>query len=334
MIVFLNGQFVSESDAKISVFDHGFLYGDGVYETLRTYYGCIWQAEVHVKRLFQSARFIGLKLPWTQKKIVAWLRESIDRNCEVFSGESLHLQSKGCFLEVSQTHCDEQITQIHCDEQVAQVNCGESHNTVKNRLKNGVFSNFPEFRIRLTVSRGVNHFDFLETKHPTICIAPELILHEPSAVYEKGVSAITFPIQRFLPEAKSLNYLPSVLARQAMVREGAYEAFFVNPLGFVSEGTISNIFLVIDGTLVTPKDGMLPGITRDTVLKVSPFPVFERKILRSEFANADECFLTSTVKGIVPIVEVDGKKIGHGTVGKMTQSVISAFEEYIKKSHD
>lgn len=314
MIVFLNGQFISENDAKISIFDHGFLYGDGVYETLRTYGGCIWQTEAHVRRLFQSARFIGLKLPWSQKKIVEWLKESVDRNYEVFENDekmSCGDPAKVRFVEL-----------IH----------SMNSRVVKN-VSISVFHNIcPEFRIRLTVSRGVNHFDFTLAKHPTICIAPELIIEEPIEIYENGVSAITFPIQRFLPEAKSLNYLPSVLARQLMVRKHAYEAFFVNPLDHVLEGTISNIFLVIGDNLVTPKDGMLHGITRDTILRISPFPVVERKIFKSEFFDADECFLTSTVKGIVPIVKINGKKIGNGHVGKRAKAVIAAFEQYVKKN--
>lgn len=271
MVVFLNGKFVSESQAKISPFDHGFLYGDGIYETLRTYNGVVWHLEAHLDRLYQSAALIHLKLPWVQRRVIGWIEEVARRN-------------------------------------------------MRSRR---------ELRIRVTVSRGVNQYNFGTSKKPTIFISTQILVPEKRAVYSRGVSVITVPLERILSQAKTISLLPFILAQQACAREGAYEAFFLNRNGCVTEGSVTNVFIVKRRVLLTPKDDILYGTTRTVVLEIADMPFKERAISLRELYTADECFITNAVKGVVPVVRIDGKKIGNGKVGVFTQKIMKAFQQCI-----
>ena len=278
MFVFLNDQFISAEKAKISLFDHGFLYGDAVYETLRTYGGYVWQIEKHVSRLFMSARYIYMKLPWKKSQVIDWIRMVVFKNRDI--------------------------------------------------------SNLPtqEFRIRLTVSRGVNHFDFGKPANPTISIIVEPLKLEPKRIYEKGVKAITYRADRIFPEIKSNNMIPIILARQEMFRKKAYEALLVDRDGCVTEGTITNLFIVKNGELLTPFEDILLGITRDVILKIVHrfMKVKFCKIPVQELLRADECFICNAPRGIIPVTFVNLKKISHGRVGMRTQSIMEKYEKMIQ----
>lgn len=284
MMVCLNGKFLPAAQAKVSVFDHGFLYGDGVYETLRTYRGEIWQLEKHLERLQKSAEALQIILP-SLKKIGGWVLKTIEKN------------------------------------------------------------RFKESRIRITVTRGINHFDFGRSTKPTILVQVFKLIPEPKSVYERGVKVISFPTERFLAQAKTISLLPMIMAQQAMARAKAYEAIFVaSETGtlldgnaetvaekMVREGSKTNVYIVHNGVIMTPKSHVLPGTMREFLLH------FLRKrgheILVQDFPlarlyAADEVFITNAPRGIVPVVEVDKKKIGTGKPGKMTKEIMNAFALY------
>ncbi|MBI5754716.1 aminotransferase class IV, partial [Candidatus Peregrinibacteria bacterium] len=307
MIFFLNGQFVREEQAMVSVKDHGFLYGDGVYETLRTYHGKVWNVKAHIDRLFQSARGILLDVPWKKKEVERWIEETVKRNGELVAVTLRQAQGDNEVLNSQMVRAGRFLSRRQ-----------------GTALRN---DSIMEYKIRVTATRGANHFDFLTTKHPTICIAPEPLLPEPPEVYEKGVSVITFFMERIFPEVKSLNFLPAILARQAAEKKKAYEAIFVNRDCFVTEGTITNVFLVCGDELITPSEGVLGGTTREVILKLakSVMRVRLRDIAKKELYFADECFLSNTIRGIVPVVKIDGKKIGNGRCGFWTKRLRTAF---------
>jgi len=264
---------VEEKDAKVSVFDHGFLYADGVYETLRTYGGKVWQIDEHLKRLIRSAVFIGLDIPWSLRQMGSWILQ-----------------------------------------------------TVKN---NG----FGESRIRMTVTRGENGFDFGKAKKPTICIQVQKLEPQPARVYSQGVRAVSFCVERTLPEAKTLNLLPMAMAQRFMLKQMAYEALLVNHHGCVTEGTVTNVFMVKNRVLVTPNRGMLAGTTRDVILKIArklKVKVELRDIKLPEMYRADEIFISNAPRGIVPVVRLDGNVIGAGRCGKETRGLMVTFEEYVQ----
>ncbi len=144
-----------------------------------------------------------------------------------------------------------------------------------------------------------------------------------------GVKVITKDYQRFLPEAKSTNYLPMVYWYNEIVAEGAVDVVYYSE-GCVRESSRGNVFIFKDGRLSTPNEKMLKGITRSIamdVLRENNIEFFEEPVKIESFLNADEVFLTSTTKKILPVINVDGSAIGDGKPGKFAALLDKAFEE-------
>ncbi|MFO0781163.1 MAG: aminotransferase class IV [Candidatus Gracilibacteria bacterium] len=279
MVVFLNGKFVEAHKARVSVFDHGFLYGDGVYETLRTYEGKPWQFNLHWARFVRSAKLLGLTVPYGKSEVLHFLHELMQRN------------------------------------------------------------RFRDARIRFTLTRGENGFDFNTSKKPTFAIIADVFVAQPASVYAKGVGVVTMTLQRLLPEAKTISLLHQVLAKRYAFRHRAYETLLVDR-GKVTEGSFTNVYIFRRGVLVTPKEDILFGTTRQTVLAVARrmvrqkaggvVKIAEKNISLQQLYDADEIFLTSAPRGIIPVVQVDGKKIGSGKVGPLTGSLMRAYADYVR----
>lgn len=265
-IIFLNGKFLEESKAAISINDHGFLYGDGIYETMRTYNGKVWLIEDHLERLFNSAKILDLKIPWTRKQIEKWIYELIKKNSELSAQNS-------------------------------------------------------DFRIRLTVTRGNNDFDFFTTKKPTILITAQPLVDEKQ---KKGLKLISFQGERTVPNAKHLSQIINIIARQEAHKQKADDAVFVDDQGYISECAFSNIFMVKNGILKTPKlENILSGTTRKFILSFANeiLPTKECKIKLEELYNADEIFLSVTTRGILWVNNIDNYKIGNEKIGKFTEQI-------------
>lgn len=273
--VYLNGEFVPSSEAKISVFDHGFLYGDGLFETMRSYGGKIFMLDEHLERLFTSARLLELALPWS----AADLGNILDRLVEL---------------------------------------------------------NGPDLYIRLTVSRGTGPVGI----DPRLCPAPTIVITSkaPAAsenLYTAGARAVFVKTLRNLPgatppEVKSLNFLNNILAKQEVIKAGADEGIMLNYLGQVSEGTVSNIFLVNGQTVVTPspQTGLLAGVTRNCVFRITRelgVSCREAILYREDFFNADEIFYTNSGSGIVPVTTLDNRQVGAGLPGPVTRNLIQYY---------
>jgi D-alanine transaminase len=153
----------------------------------------------------------------------------------------------------------------------------------------------------------------------------------PATCYTVGASAITYEGRRFLPEAKSLNNLVALLSRRRALALGAHEAL-LHHSGYLTEGSNSNLFAVLDGAVITPPAGqVLPGVTRDILLKLAARHGIE--IRQASLALADrlawrECFITSTSRHVMPITVVDGQSVGDGQIGPLTRRLMELFEEY------
>jgi branched-subunit amino acid aminotransferase/4-amino-4-deoxychorismate lyase len=119
--------------------------------------------------------------------------------------------------------------------------------------------------------------------------------------------------------------LPSIMARREAAKQKAYEAILVNQKGFVTEGTISNIFVVKNGKLITPKEDILEGTVRNLIIKKTPVKLVN--ITQKQLYSFDEVFVTSSVKGVVPVAKIDGKKVGDGKVGPITKLIINAVKK-------
>jgi branched-chain amino acid aminotransferase len=275
--IYLNGKLVDEKDARISVFDHGLLYGDGVFEGIRSYNSLIFKLKEHIDRLYESAHTLMLKMPLSKKEMVDAVIKTLRAN----------------------------------------------------KLKDAY--------IRLVVTRGEGDLGLDPRKclQPTVFIITDKIALYPDRFYNQGLEIVTVPTQRNLPEAlnpqiKSLNYLNNILAKIEAINAGAEEAIMLNFQGYVAECTGDNIFIVKNGTLVTPPAyvGALKGITRGAVLelaKKADIPASEQLLTRHDLFNADECFLTGTAAEIIPVVKIDTRIIGNGKPGSITLKLLADF---------
>lgn len=147
-----------------------------------------------------------------------------------------------------------------------------------------------------------------------------------------GVKCITVPCTRSLPEIKSLSFLSSYLPNKIAAAKGYYEAILVNEKEEIFEGAYSSIFWCEGETLCTRKDQVLPGITAQTVIKLSPFPVKYKTITLKDLLKKSEVFLTQTTKGILPITQINKTKIGSGKPGPKTKNLIEIFHQLTSPS--
>jgi len=277
MKVFLNGEFVDEADAKISVFDHGLLYGDGVFEGIRLYDGNVFMLDEHLERLEMSAKAILLDLPWSREEMA----EAICESCRV------------------------------------------------NGLRDGY--------IRQVVTRGVGNLGLSHKNcaHPQHIIIADKITLYPAEFYENGLKIITAATRRINPAAlppmvKSLNYLNNIMAKAEAMAAGCLEAVMLNDDGLVAECTGDNIFIRSKDTWYTPPffAGALRGITRSAVMDLmaeTGLKLVEKNLTRYELWTADEMFLTGTAAEVIPVVTMDERKIGDGSVGDQTKALRTAF---------
>jgi len=187
-----------------------------------------------------------------------------------------------------------------------------------------------EVNVRLVVTGGVSPDSVTpqDNQKLFVMVTPK---HElPSAWYSDGVKIITNPVERYLPDAKSTNYLNAVVATGQAKAQGGIEAIYVDRNDRVLEGTTTNIFLFIDGKLVTPGEGILPGITRGVMLDLlkDEFEIEIRDIKKEELAKADEIFITASNKEVVPVIQVDDMTVGDGKVGERVKKVLEIFKNY------
>lgn len=197
--------------------------------------------------------------------------------------------------------------------------------------------------IRVVITRGEGEIGLdpkLAIKNNLVIITKKLP-QNPTWWYESGVemivaSVLRNPKESIDPAIKSGNYLNNVLAYQQAKKQGAFDAIMLNADGMVTEGTTSNIWIVKDGKLKTPPlaAGLLSGITRKTVLalaKENKIPVEEVNFSPDELKSADECFLTSSTKELVPITKIDEISIGSGTPGDLTKRLHKIYHRHVKE---
>ncbi len=279
-IVYLNGSLIPRSQASISALDYGFLYGFGLFETMRAYRGRVFQLERHLSRLARAAKILRLPIGT--------------------------LDLKGAVMDTIQA----------------------------NKLDNA--------RIRITVSLGEGGM----TPDAGTCIKPTVLVMAghyqpyPREVYQKGFSAIVSSIRRNsqspLSKLKSTNYLESILARQEAGAAGVDEALCLNEKGVLAEASMSNIFVVTEGTLRTPREdsGILPGITRGIVLELASqlgIDTAEHDIKLEELFQAKEAFLTNSLIEVMPLTVIEGKLIGSGKPGAVTKKLGTAYRKMVMR---
>jgi branched-chain amino acid aminotransferase len=206
----------------------------------------------------------------------------------------------------------------------------------KNNLRDGY--------VRLIVTRGVGNLGLNPTqcKRPSIIIIASTIALYPEEVYRKGLTVVTVATRRMgaatlNPAIKSLNYLNNVLARIEANLANADEALMLNDAGNVAECTADNVFIVKRGQIMTPPitAGALRGITRSVVFDIAAelgIRISEPELTRHDLYIADEAFLTGTAAEVIPMIKVDGRTIGSGKPGPITNRTITRFRELTRET--
>jgi branched-chain amino acid aminotransferase len=273
----INGVITAPEDARISVLDHGLLFGDSVYETMRTYERKPFLFSRHFARLEHSAAGIDLRLPWSKSKTLE---------------------------EVQKT--------LFADE------C----------------------RIRLMVTRGVGELgpDIETCTDPAVIIIVVPLVALPERVYEQGVDVVISSVRRSgrFADIKTGSLIHQVLARREAKSKHAFEAILLTADDKLSDGITSNIYLVREGKLLTPAHdaGIVEGITRGVVLELAQqmgLEVIEGFFDVAEIDRAEEMFLTSTTREVVPVVKVDGKPVGTSKPGPVALSLLRAYRSAVER---
>jgi branched-chain amino acid aminotransferase len=276
----VNGVLGPPDQAAVSPLDRGFLYGDSVYETIRTYGGRPFLLRQHLDRLRRSAD--RLDIPYD--------RAPVDIEHEI--------------------------------------------------LRTLVDTGSPETAIRVVLTRGPGPIGY----DPEACGPPTVVVYArpcpeiPAAWLREGVDVAVVQVRRNSPSAldpaiKSSNLLNNFLAWQEARRLGAYEPVLLNAGEHLTEGATSNVFVVRSERLLTPtlEEGLLEGITRGAVLDLARrdgIETAEEALTADDLRRADEAFLTSTLKGVLPIRRCDGWPILHGRPGAITRRILALFEEW------
>ena len=278
--VFLNSEFVPADEAKISIFDRGFLFADAVYEVSTVLDGGLVDNQAHLARLQRSLDGLSIPLPISAEQIVQHQFELIKRN----------------------------------------------------ELTEGI--------IYLQISRGPAPRDFNYPAEP----APTIVMFSqeknvcanPKA--KTGLSVITIPDLRWKRrDLKTVGLLAQSMAKQAAFEQGVDDAWMVEE-GFVTEGSSNNAFIVTaDNEIITRQLGneILHGITRKSVLALveqKDLTLIERAFTVEEAYRAQEAFITSASAFVMPVVEIDGKKIGQGTPGPITKELRAAYQQFAEQS--
>ena len=246
-INFVNGDWQPASKSTVSLYDAGFLLGDGLFETIRFQNGRLFQPEKHLKRLHSGLNIIQIELDKSNTELNSCLEEMV----------------------------------------------------IRNDIRSGL--------LRLMITRGkIEGTPWNFTGIPNVYITIRPLTEEP----KKPVKVVfypeeKYPIIRFNPAIKSLNYIGNMLAKKNAEKEGAFEPVFFNRDGNVTECAIRNIFFIQDKTLLTPNIelGVLPGVMRETIIDLAPdldLLVSEENIPVDNINNMDEAFISSTGIGLLP----------------------------------
>jgi D-alanine transaminase len=295
-VVYLDGRFATKAEARVSPDDRGFLFGDGVYEVARAVDGRFFALDAHLARLARGAAALALPLPAGGLNAVAVVWRALLARNALGSGEAV----------------------VYC---------------------------------QITRGAALRSHQFPATTTPATVYAYAQRLVPPDALRATGVACVTYPDLRWgRCDLKTVNLLPNVLARQAAAAVGAFEAVLVRaagepdadaPLvgpdvppppedGVVTEGSLSSVFALVDGTLRTHPAGarILPGVTRAVVLELAAalgVPVREAACTLGELRAADELFVANTTADVLPVVTLDGRPIGDGRPGPVTRALGDAL---------
>lgn len=191
-------------------------------------------------------------------------------------------------------------------------------------------NNITESTIRCVLTGGISENGMWQTHKPTFLIVTKELKPVPAETY-KGVKLITDRYCRHNPEAKTVDYSNLVKKQKRIEKEKAFSLLYLNN-SCVLEVAISNFFIIKNGIVITPKENILKGITRNLLINLisSGYKVEEREILTEELECIDEAFITGTTQGVVPVINIDGRIVGNGNVGIKTKEIMNIFSKFVE----
>jgi len=299
-VVWINGSYIEDEQAGVSLHDTGLLHGAGVFTTMRSYGGKVFRAGEHLKRLRRSCEVLFIPLQYKDESLSETMGELLRRN------------------------------------------------------------GLADARLRLTATRGAARQDPLHGLHltPTVFLTAAAVEPYPREYYERGMTVIVLDDQKLNPYDvqaghKTLNYYSRLAALREATERGAGEALWFNVHNYLESGSVSNVFVVREGRLMTPptqqdlqdraisdaaaypKSAALPGITRQTVIELArqnEIAVTIAGITISHLLASEEVFLTNSIMGVMPVCRIERHAIGDDRPGRITRRVGELYEAEIRRS--
>jgi branched-chain amino acid aminotransferase len=302
MQIWLNGNFIDESTASVSIRDTGLLHAAGVFTTLRSMRGRVFRLPQHLSRLRESCEALFIPLQFSDKVLTDATNELLSQN------------------------------------------------------------NLSDARLRLTVTRGAATDDPIHGARfePTALLTAAALQPYPAEYYQRGMTVIVLDEQKLNPYDsqaghKTLNYFSRLGALRAAVTRGAGEALWFNVHNYLQSGSISNVFIVKSGKLITPptaremqtptirdampypKSNVLPGVTRGAVVEFAAEESIELHLAGIDIAqllDADEVFITNSIMGVMPVCRIEKKVIGDDKPGPITTRLAKRYQMALEQAHD
>lgn len=284
ILIYINGELFQRSEAKISVFDSGYLVGDGIWEAVRLHDGGLVFLDLHLDRLWKAAATVGLDLKMTRKELTEKIWQTLEAN----------------------------------------------------GMNDGV-------HVRFMITRGIKKTPSqdprLTISGPNLVIIPEYKAASEES-RKKGISLFTSTIRRGSPDYLDprLNCHSKIHEVQALIQAleaGADEALMLDVNGFVSTCNATNFFMVTNGEVWTSTGQYcMNGITRHNIIRVcreKNIPVYEKNFSLFDVYGSDEAFVTGTFGGVTPVVKIDGRTIGDGTLGRVSRRLSSLYHDLIEQ---
>ncbi len=280
---YVNGKIVPENKALVSVFDRGFVLGDGLFETMRAVDFCPEFLKDHYIRMKRSCKKLRFPMPLTQEEM---------------GGIIFSLCKK---------------------------------------------SKISDAAVRITLTRGYydGGLSLPKKTTPTLVITVKAVQGLPAEIYSKGVPIAISSINKAAASGvdssvKTTNYLANIFAKAEADAQKCFEAILLGKKGEIAELSTASFFGVFRGKIVTPplETGILPGITRKSILSLCKrhnWPVLEKPVFLNQIPRMQEAFLTSSVRGIVPINKIGGRKIPVPGEGSWTHKIMGAYKEMVKR---
>ena len=277
-IVFINGLFLKEQEAKVSVFDRSYLIGEGLFETIRVLKRRPLFLEDHLERLLDSAQALQFQHPFSAEQLRAIVDEVLIRN--------------------------------RLEDGIARIHLSPESETI------GDYETAP---VRFNLLVSCRSFAGLPSEYYT---------HGVDCIFVESVKAET----GMLVQYKTTNYYSKIIAKREAQAQQAFEGILLTAQGQIAEGSSSHLFMVKQGKILTPplSAGVLKGITRQIVIQLIEqlnLPFEEVLFFPEELQLADEAWLTSSLKGVLPIRKIAGKLLPQPIPGRLTLKILKAYQE-------